>query len=688
MRFLSLLRVQDGRRRLAPDPMVPGFDLSAFRHAFEANNDGSSEDINALRFGELIARRAESLFDELADLRKKCRRFSYDEVAEAVVNFTHQQQLVVSSEYEVALSDLGEITQEALHGLRTTRDIHGNAFTPAEILERTIDGVRHVLREACDKGHFGKGGEQPEIDSLDAVLPTVVSLGYLYESLRTQWHDVLWSGARVSVDPQPPYNYAIDRTSSHLERMASVDLDRRQVNISHGVNEHMQLDALHQIGRWPILAWDRTSSDERRLVVSTVKALPAEQRQIAKELAAIHAGQIDPNVEFFLQKSHSSLIGITYRQVLHAWYCLALLVLSEYFRAASDFDSHGHCTRPPVTCLQPEQLTSALCEVLDIQQSEAQAVVDFLTYKGKHQTLWAKPLLKTTSGLLPMWWPILSGHLMRLVAEWGKADDEGVVRFSEKGHQYEHVVYQVLDEMARKMNPAVQYIPLGPRLPVPEKATDGNDVGDVDAAFVVDRTLFILECRAVGYPAEAFEFWTTHRELESKVHQALRKKHHLTSSPAVIRAWFDRAGVAVAAPEIERVVALVVSNSFLLEGERTEEPYFVHSNTLYNVLFTAYSAFGAGSDSHGKDIELRVDFRQAGVANADAVIRALERPVKAEAYKMCTTFLDASIPPFHASDSSGMVRSPVVVLPTDARDVEGLLQRCSFADHVRRVKVA
>ena len=51
-------------------------------------------------------------------------------------------------------------------------------------------------------------------------------------------------------------------------------------------------------------------------------------------------------------------------------------------------------------------------------------------------------------------------------------------------------------------------------------------------------------------------------------------------------------------------------------------------------------------------------------------------------------YIDATIPPFRESDSAVIVRSPVVAMPTEGRYVEGLLQRCSFAGYVKRVKVA
>jgi hypothetical protein len=279
---------------------------------------------------------------------------------------------------------------------------------------------------------------------------------------------------------------------------------------------------------------------------------------------------------------------------------------------------------------------------------------------------------------------------MRLVADWGKAETEDGTQFSDKGHRYEEVVHGALSMLASHGHPTaglpvVPYVPLGPRLSVPDKAVDGNDVGDVDAAIIVGRTLFILECRAVGYPVEGYEVWSPHEELKGKIRQVLRKKNHLASNPEVVRGWLQRTQQTAAVSEIEKVVALVVSNSFLLEGERNEEPYFVHFDTLFNLLLTFRSSFGAGQDENEQKLEFHVEFRRGGESDADAVTRALKRPPKAEAYKACIAPLDITIPPFDDSDSSGFVRSPVMVLPSTTPDVEALLARCSFSGQVVRL---
>lgn len=322
MRFVSMLRVQNGDARVVPDPMEPKFNLAVFHQAFLANTDGSPEDVSARMFGELIAMRVKRLFDTLDDAEKRCRRFTFDEVAKAVAAFTQCQQVASSAAYSSALSNLANSStwtmKEALLTLRTTQDPHGNSYTQPEVMEATIDGVRQVLRHARDRKGFGGAGDEPEAVDIDAVLPVVVRLGHLYESLRNQWHAFLWGNARVHVEQRPPYNYAIDKTNSALELMACVDLQRRQVTLERDASEAKELYLRRGLETRRVLVWRDAGQEGPRLATATIGSLAPEQRRIALELAVAQAIQLDIHIEFFLEKSHVSLKGVSYRLHLSA----------------------------------------------------------------------------------------------------------------------------------------------------------------------------------------------------------------------------------------------------------------------------------------------------------------------------------------------------------------------------------
>lgn len=680
-----MLRVREGQSRLVPDPVTPGFNESVFHDAFLAYGDGSPEDLCARTFGAFIAMRVERVFSTLREIERQCRRFSYDEVAEALATYLHRAQIEVFSDYGNALAEITHISREALPNLRTSEDAHGNRFTPFEILQAGVDGTRHILKHARDQNGFGGQGTHPKVDDLRAVLPVVIRLASQFESLRDQWHTVLWGDARAFVDVKPPHAYVIDKYASRLQRLASVDLARRESVAARDGDEIQKVKVAEMIGPKRVLIRNRTSPQEGQLTVVNADALPQQLRQLAINLTARHLVLVDWHVEFFLETSHASLKGVTYRKVLDAWYCLTLLVLADWNAMQEDHTSTGKYPASLLTAFALDELSGAICTALEVTAKQAKAILSFLTYKGGHQTLWSRPLLATGNAVLLLWWPLQAGHLMRLVAGWGTSESDSDEPYSDKGHRYEDLVGLTLERARNNAAQGIRFTPLGTRLVVKEKAADGNDVGDVDAAFIVGNTLFILECRALGYPAEPYEFWSVNDALEQKIRQAQRKKDHVIRNPGGVAAWFQQRGMAVSPPEIERVVAIVVSNSFLLEGERKEEPYFLHLDTLYNVLLTGQSVFGGGFDPGDQEIDFHVDFRSEDLRVADAVIRMLKNPPKAEAYKACVAPLAMTIPQFDETDSPGHVRSPIVTIPSDSEKIESMLSHCSFAPYVTRV---
>jgi len=687
MRFISTLRVHDGQRRTIPDPLIPGFNESAFYDAFMAYGDGSLEDLNIYNFGSLVASRVERVFLTLEQVERDCRRFTYDEVAEAVVVFLHRTQLQVFSDYEAALEEITTISREALQGLRTSVDEHGSRFTAQEILQAAVDGARHVLKHARGNKGFGGKGTECGIDDLQAVLPVVLKLGSQFESLRSQWNSVLWGEARVYVDVRPPYRYHIDKYASRREFLASVDLARRQSVLARDTDEMRSLAIVGEVLAKKVMMHVKEDARGASLKVLSVDKMPPKLQEIAVELAVAHSALLDRQVEFFLDATHESLKGMTYRKVLDAWYCLTLLVLGDWYSLHENPPHAAHTSFAHLTKLSLNELINAMSLALEVSPTDAKTILNFLTYQGGHQTLWSRPLLVTADVVLPLWWPLQAGHLMRLVDSWGGAKGSKGAQYSDKGHQYEDLIGDLLHRLSCHRDLSILFTALGPRLAVKETAEDGNEVGDVDAAFIVEKTLFILECRSVGYPAEAYEFWSVNDALEDKIRQVTRKKNYIAKNPEVVASWARKLQVDLPIKSIDRVVSIVVSNSFLLEGERKVEPYFVHLDTLFNLLLTGLSIFGGGSDKKEQEVEFHVDFRTQAVSAADAIIRALQTPPKAEAYKASVVPLDVTIPPFDQTDATGSMRSPVAELPSGFDEVELLLRRCSFLPYVSQVTV-
>lgn len=686
MRFISMLRALPSPKkpRLIPDPMEPGFDMAAFHSAFQEFDDGSPEDRSARYMGELIGARVQRLFLTLEDLERRASKFDYTEIADAVAKFLNRQQAFLFRGDFNVLQGVEQITQEAMVNLRSAKDHLGNEFTSREVLESLVDGARHLLRRARDAKSFGGIGEASETNDIDTVLRVVLRLGGMLESLRAQWHRILWYGAHAHIDPVPPNDFFIDERPSRLALVAATDVERRDVARSRNIKEIERSRSISHFNTPKVLTFARSPNGERELTVIGVLELPPKLLEAAFGLARAYEAMVNHALEPFLRETLPELAGVPLRSVLRAWYCLAFLAFQQSTEAFLEDDFDRLPAEEFITRIQSDELAKALSSALELRADEARRIIRFLTFKGKRQSIWSHPILDTAEGLSLLWYPLQGAHLMRLLHEWGTMHRELVDQYADKGHKFEDLVHLIVANLKRYANPAVSYVPMGPRLKVPGKTPAGKDVGDVDGAFVVGNTLFIMECRMVMEPAEPFEFWSVQEELKEKVGQVTTKKDFLLGNRHVIETWpsdQDAKGL----PEIKRIVSLVVSNSFLLEGERTDEPYFVHIDTLFNILLSGYSEYGGGWDDRGRPFSYRIEYLREDMTQADAVLDALKSPVKAESAKASAIVHETRVPPFDESDSSGVILTRVVKWPDSTQKIEALMKRCSFWPRISRV---
>ncbi|WP_150698504.1 hypothetical protein [Pandoraea terrae] len=618
------------------------------------------------------------IFATLNELRVQTRRCSLEEVARTVAAFLESQQLRLFSEHWDSFASRDIITMESLRTSRTATDASGNRFTPPEVMEASFDGVRHILREAFDGGGFGEGGDG-NVD-LESAIGFTIRLGSLIETLRYQWHSVVWTGAYAQVHPMPPNDYLLDMRHAPLARLALVDIQRRNGLMARDVAECSKLLSVREVSARRVLKLER-QQEGFALSVAEIRDLDDVVQKVAVELSAVYMGLIESHAVFFLDEPHPLVDGATFREVIDAWFLLALLCHQiELMYADGASRTEG---LEPIR-LSRAELVSRFVQVLNVDSSISEAIVSAFNYGGKHQTLWSRPLLSVGDELFLLRWPFQATHLMRLVSEWAKLDKRKAAVFSEKGHRYEEVVSTVLKSISLFPTQAIEFKPMKHRLQVEGKTDDGRDVGDVDCAFVVEDTLFILECRAVPHPAEPFEFWLVKKELEGKVEQVLRKKRFLESNPEVVQKWLSECG-RMSSATISRVVALVVSNSYLLEGEQRCEPYFVHLDTVFNLLLTGGATFGVGVDEGGQEKSILVDRRMQFATVSDAIVASLKAPAKAEAFKMMVSNRQATVPKFDEADASGVILGPVLEVPEDPGQLYELMQKCSFAPHMESI---
>lgn len=671
MSFLHYL--QNRNNKELKHPVSFGFSAAKWSDYFREHSDGSKADANIHEFGLFLHQRLEKLRDCLQQLESHCALVTADDVVLRIVRNLNAGCLRAEAEGLEALKNRQTIAIEEIGHGRTIKSGAGTMLTQQEALEGMTDAARHVLRRAMQKDR-GYGADDPAapVWPIEESLLAATHLAQFYEAYERQWQAALWSGCTFT-QAGPGRPYILSELDSTVATDSTIDLVRRSNKY------HRDFTAART------MALSRSTMDEAilcraadgGLIIRKLGQLSAELQQYCLGLAYQRFSILEDNTAGLLNEKLGTLKGVTLRKVLDAWLQLGCLACQDMMQARTlpptSEDAADHLARP----MRANDLNHALQSLLKVDEPQASVLLDFFTFDGKHieQSLWQRPLLRHAGGLLLAWTPLLTSHPMRLLSNWSRETANLEIEHAKRGRAFEPEVVQAMLAAALHGALATKHFVLGPGIKIPDPR-----IGDIDALLVLDDTAFVLECRSVMHPATDHEFWDAINALRNKTTQAIRKRDYLRNNPLVLSSLIAKSPFASSNRKINRVVALVVSNSFLLEGENDAEPYFTHVDTLFNTLLCGGALFGdIGPD--GQEVELQVNFFDSKTKPADALIRAISRPPKAEYYRQCLTVLDAPIPAIAETEPFGLFRQWTFT-PPQPGTLGALLQRCSFAKHI------
>lgn len=326
--------------------------------------------------------------------------------------------------------------------------------------------------------------------------------------------------------------------------------------------------------------------------------------------------------------------------------------------------------------LSRQDLAFALAKTLDINEDLATKIVNYYTFDQEKVefTLWSRPLFNTSAGLILIVFPLVCCHPMRLLTTWSKEAEHLRQTHNERGWRFEAKVLTVvsitINDTSLPGEPKVFGTGLKPKDP---------SIGDIDVLLIVGNTALVIECRNGLHPATPHEYWSVAAGLQNKKEQALRKRDYLSKHRNNIEEALAGIPPREAIRNIERVVALVVSNSYIFEGKQLEEPYFCHLDTLFNFIISGGSLFVDIVD--GEEVTYKVTFPGATSEPSDAWIWAFSNPPKAEFYQQCLKLVDFPIPVLDPDDH-GVIRSQWVYSPPETGKLRALLDKCSFAGSI------
>jgi hypothetical protein len=255
---------------------------------------------------------------------------------------------------------------------------------------------------------------------------------------------------------------------------------------------------------------------------------------------------------------------------------------------------------------------------------------------------------------------------MRLIATWASNDKKLKVLHSERGHGFAHHVNVTLKFASNQSQIPGKIAVFGPNLKI--------DTSDIDCLLIYGNTAFVLECRTIPHAATPYEHWSAARELgDKKTTQSIGQRDFLKANPDIL-SKLTRKNPEIG--PIENVVAVVVSNSHMYEGARDAEPYFVHIDTLMNVIMHGGSLFGI-SDDDNRERTLRVNAFKEDRSIEDSFIRSIANPAKAEFYRRELRLISNPLKSLNQTEPFGSYESWVCGMPS-MEEFKNNLQSYSF----------
>lgn len=663
MSFIERLRVRQKNDPLK-HPVSPGFTPEQWHEAFEKNLDGSAQDHNVHQFGLFVFERLEKIREALRQIEKQMPRLSAADVLNEIVKHPTDIWRRVSGRFAERLSSANSLTMEEMHTLRHPLAPDAGGYTQPEMVEATVDALRFVVREAMGREVYGSEYPQSPVFPADQAIFSLVQTAHLYSMYERIWESVLWLDA--SVEWHDDLRYRVTESGSEIAKESTLSVLRRGLRHEREVRTLMSAGISSETYRERFVSVDaRTGA----LYIKELRDFPKLLQEAILLFALQTHCAIDLDARQFVKEGRLPKSGVRIHDAINLRARLAALAaqLDMFSFTSGEIDGRSH---PDNIRFKTESLSKALSHCLNLPLIYTQQALNAFIFDGsdRHQDLWVRPLVPTEGGLALISPSILTGDPMRLIAAWARNDKKLQAMHAQRGHAFAHHVHDALKFAGSRSQIPGAIAVLGPNLKI---ATS-----DIDCLLVYGSSAFVLECRTVPHAATPHEHWNTGRELgDKKTTQAIGQRDYLQANPEILRSLIHKnPGIC----KIDKVVAVVVSNSHMYEGTRDEEPYFVHVDTLMHVIIYGGSLFGI-SDEDNREQTLRANAFKGEGSPEDSFIRSIARPAKAEFYRRQLRLISNPLQALDQTEPVGSYESWVCSMPS-MEEFKNNLQTYSFFD--------
>lgn len=512
------------KRGKVTGPRKHTFTLDGWRDAYEEFSSGDTADTALYMSGKHI-------HSKLAAIRKATEqsllsRLSTETRIKAFVSAANHQFEALELQMKARAADVVNADDSGEFHFRDMATIQvkladGVSFNVDSALGSMLDGIAIPIKVAL------KGQPTLAEDSIDDVnwndVCLEINLGILYNQAESLWEDCVWNtyilgGADDKLLAIPMDPDAKRGTHAAAARKLALGIE----STSYAMHAFKLLKAGGHTSRIKEVQAVVTEGNQQRIELGRDKLdLNSQSMLFAMRMMACPT-----YYNSLLDEAQPLLAGATLSQLFDGW-----MVVSHAARLLWDATSPGRRSEPPtdpnavsdmreyVQFFTREALVAAVHAAAAIPVAGAQAIIEFLTFRGKEkQEFWTQPLVSTgdPSKLYPVFGAVAVAPNLSFVLERWMAQLK--VKLDERGLPFEEYLRAELIE-------AVKTSPILSRLAkvVPRDYTfkcADKSFGQIDVLFCVGSRVFVVEAKCILEPTESTSIGTHRATIKHAVDQA------------------------------------------------------------------------------------------------------------------------------------------------------------------------
>lgn len=558
-RYCSMKFLFQVQKEKIPGPLRRAFDRSRWDAAFAALGE-EAEDRAVHDAGLLIYQKADEV--------RKLVRFAFSDVhsattkVRAIVAMSNRFVVDIERRTIESLNDKGKtvVTVFDILTLKLGLPI-GAEFSPDEILQSIVDGAQIPLRASLEKAASLEGVPKFAAVNWDEVW-TDIHLGMLYGHLEGLWDDCLWNGYQPIQSPGDVIRFT-PREPEWSRRLTASQL--RFNNLAGGflgiITNAMFGQELPGLAK--VAAVRKVKAIRNDIQGQTIVFVPSDAKDGNNEEAALVRLYVSETAfPELLSEAQGYLEGATLDHLLNAWIIVRQVGerLRDPLRSFEEKNRPAHTWIPQFAPLiHRNAIVRALKNELALNEAQARALVDFLTYRGKAtQELWAQPLVPVSTQALAPAFGALTAEPTRLVDVWLR---QLGVNLTRRGPAFERHVRNRLTEFidASQLKSQTTLLPDAFVFRPP-----GAREEEMDLILCVGDTVVIGEIKCVLRPTEAKGIAEHRNVLISGAAQVARKVAAAKAYASIFRQQLIAVGMPI--PDSFRIIPMVVTNTAIHVG--------------------------------------------------------------------------------------------------------------------------